>query len=122
MIGYGILLLIALSVNVRDWRMFTLSCIVGAGIFVPIADAYFYLICTLVECAVLVSAIFIAAPASKVIVRISALLILFHGLGWLFNGYPPTSPYHIMVRISEHAELIACILLSRPLTKMVNHV
>lgn len=122
MIGYSFLLMLAVALNFRDMRMLLLSGVVGAAVFVPIGGAYFYLACAAVEVLVALSAAFIAAPASKVIIRISGLLILFHALGWLLNGYPPESPYHIMVRISEHAELLACVLLSRPLTKMVTHV
>lgn len=102
--------------------MLGLSAGVGIGIFLPIPDAYFYLICALVECLVLLLALYLNANASKVVVRISVLLVLFHSLGWIFNGYQPESPYHIMVKISEHAELLACILLSRPITKMVTYV
>lgn len=121
MTGYIVLLAFAIALNMRDWRMLSLSCVVGAGIFMPIPDDGFYLICALVECCVVLLTVQLAANASRVIVRVSALLIIFHALGWLFNGYPPESPYHIMVRICEHAELIACIALSRPINKMVTY-
>lgn len=122
MISYGILLALSLGLNARDKHMLALSSIVGLGIFMPIPDAYFYLICALVECCVASLTLYINTSASKVVARISMLLLLFHGLGWILNGYPQESPYHIMVKISEHAELLACIFLSRPITKMVTYV
>jgi hypothetical protein len=114
MIWYGILLSAALAMNMRDWRMLTLSAVVGAGIFMPIPDAYFYLICSIVEAGVALVAILLNARASRPVVRVSLLLAIFHGLGWWFNGYPPESPYHYMVPICEYTELVMCILLSRP--------
>lgn len=121
MIGYGILLALALALNMRDIRMTALSGVVGIGIFMPIPDAYFYLVCAIVECMVAIAAISIAAMASKVVMRISMLLVVFHALGWMLDGYPPESPYHIMVKVCEHAELLACVVLSRPITKMVSY-
>lgn len=121
MIWYGILLAVALAANACDWRMFSLSAIVGFGIFVPIQDAYFYLICACVEVFVATAAVYLNARASKPVMRISALLVIFHGLGWWLNGYPPESPYHIMVKVSEYSELIACILLSRPFLQRSDH-
>lgn len=121
MTSYGILLTLAVMVNLRDRRMLLLSLVVGAGIFMPIQDAYFYGVCMLVEVAVGISAALLQSRASKVVLRISQLLIIFHTLGWWLNGYPPESPYHLMVRICEHAELLACIILSAKLTLRSNH-
>ena len=120
MIGYGILLAIALALNVRDSRMLALCAVVGAGIFFPVPDAYFYLICAMIEALIALLAIRISASASKPVARISMLLIIFHGLGWLLNGFPPESPYHALVKISEHAEILACIILSRYFLKRTN--
>lgn len=122
MIGYGILLALAMALNMRDVRMTALSGVVGIGIFIPIADAYFYLICAAVEFGVALAALRINAAASRAVVRISMLLVLFHVLGWWLDGYPPASPYHAMVKICEHAELVACAVLSRPITRMVSYV
>lgn len=114
MILYAPLLIVAIAMNIGNWRMLALTLVVGAGIFVPIPDAHFYAICALVECMVAASAVIISAPVSKFVFRVSMLLVLFHFLGWWLDGYPPESPYHILVKISEHSELVACILMSKP--------
>lgn len=121
MIGYGILLAVAILANRKDPRMFLLSIVVGGGIFAPIPDAYFYLICACVETVVAGLAVALNAGASRPVARISMLLIIFHGLGWVYDGYPPESPYHIMVKVCEYSELVICILLSRPFTKRLEN-
>jgi hypothetical protein len=97
--------------------MLVMTLVVGAGIFFPVPDAGFYLVCVLIEILVLLLAIRIDAQSSSLVVRMSCLLIAFHGLGWLLDGYPVGSPYHMGVKLLEHAELVACILLSNPITK-----
>lgn len=118
--SYGILLLAALVINWGDWRAFALSAVVGIGVFVPVPDLYFYLYCALGELLIALLAMRLSAPASPLIVLISAMLSAFHGLGWILDGYPPESPYHAVVKICEHAELVACVILSRPLLELKN--
>lgn len=115
MISYAIILAAALALNVGNARMLALCLVVACGIFVPIPDTSFYLVCMLVECAVGGAAFYIAAPGSMMIIRISALLAILHALGWALDGYPPASPYHASVKALEHAELIMCCLFSRPI-------
>jgi hypothetical protein len=122
MILYAALLLTAMLLNAGEKRMLALALAVGAGIFFPVPDAGFYLVCALIETLVLLLAIRIDAQASVLIVRMSAMLIVFHGLGWLLNGYPAGSPYHMGVKLLEHAELVACILLSNQVTKRFSYV
>lgn len=112
MILYAPLLIVAVAMNIGNWRMLLLTLVVGFGVFVPIPGDYFYAVCGFVECIVAASAIFIAAPASKFVFRVSMMLMLFHFLGWWLDGYPPESPYHLLVKILEHSELVACILMS----------
>lgn len=121
MLSYAILLAIALALNLRDKKMLALTSLVGAGIFAPVPDTYFYLVCALGEALIAMVALRIAAPASRVVFRISLLLVCFHFLGYWLNGYPPGSPYHILVKMSEHSELLACILLSNIFTKRFRH-
>jgi len=71
----------------------------------------------MIEILVALLAIYIACHASIMIVRLSALLVIMHIIGWIFNGYPIDSPYHYMVRFLEHAELIACIWFSPPIIR-----
>ena len=102
--------------------MSALTMVVGAGIFVPIPDQWFYLTCMAVELVVAIMAYRIGAAASSMVIRMSAMLMMFHGLGWVFDGYPEYSPYHIAVKFLEHAELIVCILLSPPIKKRFYNV
>ena len=122
MTSYAILAIIATMLNVCDKKMLALTAIVTAGIFAPVPDANFYLICALGEALIGLLAYRINAAASRPIWRISILLMVFHGLGYLTNGYPLSSPYHIVVRICEHTELVACILFSGLITKRWRNV
>lgn len=121
MISYVILLAAAIALNAGDKRMLALALIVGAGIFFPVPDALFYLVCMQIELLVALLALRISAQASPIVARMSAMLFVFHGLGWLLDGYPATSPYHAGVKFIEHAELIVCILLSSPIIKRLHH-
>lgn len=122
MISYAILLWAALLLNVGDMRMFVLALVVGAGIFFPVPDALFYLVCMLVEILVALLALRIDAQASAMVIRMSAMLFVFHGLGWALDGYPVASPYHAAVNFLEHAELVMCCLFSRPILARLNNV
>jgi hypothetical protein len=119
--SYAILLCLALALNIRNRPMLALSLVVGAGIFFPVPDALFYLVCMLLELLVGLLAYRIACPASKVIVRLSALLFAFHSIGWIFNGHPVGSPYHLLVKATEHAELLACVLMSKTITNRLHN-
>lgn len=121
MTSYAILLCFALALNASDRRMLALALVVGAGIFAPVPTEYFYLVCILGEATIALIAFLLSARASGTIIKISTLLIMFHALGWLLNGYPVSSPYHLMVQICEHAELAMCILLSNTFTGKVRY-
>jgi hypothetical protein len=103
----------ALALNLGNRKMLALTMVVGAGIFAPVQDANFYLICMLGEILIGLLAYRIDAYASGVIIGISVLLAMFHAMGYFFDGYPIASPYHILVKISEHAEIFSCIILSQ---------
>jgi len=121
MTSYAIILALALALNARDRRMLALLLVVACGIFVPIPEESFYMMCMAVEVLVASLAMRIAAPASQIIARISVLLIGLHALGWVLDGYPPASPYHAGVKFLEHAELIVCCLFSPLISKRWLH-
>ena len=122
MIGYAAILCVALMLNTRDSKMLALTLLVAAGIFAPIPDAYFYLVCMLIELLIALVAYKIAAPASQMIVRVSMMLVCLHALGWWLDGYPETSPYHAGVKCLEYAELVLCCLFSRPILARFSYV
>lgn len=121
MISYAIIFALALAFNARDRRMLALSLVVACGIFVPIPEENFYLMCMGAEAMVAFAAHRIDTTASAMIIRISFMLSCLHVLGWVLNGYPPDSPYHISVKLLEHAELVLCCLFSRPIYKRCFH-
>jgi hypothetical protein len=115
--SYGILLCIALLLNINNKKMLLLILAIGVGIFIPIPDENFYFVCIMVEIFVALIAYRTNLCISYIIIRLSILLIVFHILGFLLDGYPVSSPYHILVKISEHAEIIVCILFSNTFIK-----
>lgn len=117
--SYALLFAISLWMNRRDGKMLLLTFFVGGGIFFPIPDDGFYVWCIAVEIVVAFAADLIDAVASRLIVWLSFTLAIFHMLGKCLNGYPPESPYHVLVVASEHAEFIVLILLSEPFLKKV---
>ena len=121
MTTYAVLLCLALALNTSDRRMLALTVAVGVGIFVPVPGANFYLFCMLGEMLIALVAGRLNARASGPVMQISSILVVFHALGWWLNGYPSNSPYHLMVQICEHGELVMCILLSNPFTRKGRH-
>lgn len=121
MISYAALLLLAIAFNLGDWKMLALSCVIGAGIFYSIPPENFYITCAIGEAIIAGVAYFLQTNASKIIIRISIFLITFHLLGLRLDGYPAGSPYHLLVKVFEHAELLVCILLSNPIIKKMNY-
>lgn len=121
MISHAIILAAALALNVGNPRMLALCLVVACGIFIPIPDENFYLMCMGAEAVVAFAAHQINALASVMIIRLSVLLGCLHVLGWVFDGYPPASPYHAGVKLLEHAELVLCCLFSSPIYKRCFH-
>lgn len=113
--AYAILLCVALACNIGEPRMLVLASVVGIGVFAPIPPIHFYAWCALGEACIAAIAYLLNTRASRTICRVSLLLLVFHILGAVLGGYQASSPYHDLVTVAEHAELIACIILSRPL-------
>lgn len=112
------LLVAGVWANFRDPRMLALTFVVAASVFVPVPkESYeaYYDLCILGELIVAGAATCLRTPASGAIAALCALLVLSHVLGYHLDGSPPLSPYRILVKIFEHAEMVACIILSNPL-------
>ncbi len=122
MILLAALLLLALALNIGNKRMIALSAAIGAGVLAPVPEENFYLICVIGESIILTVALLFRTNASRIIARISVILILMHLLGWWLNGYPPESPYQYMVQICEYAEILSCIFFSHQIIKRASHV
>jgi hypothetical protein len=117
MISHVIMLNLALLLNFGNPKMTALTAVVGAGVFAPVPDANFYFLCVLGDLLIGLIALKLNTLASRAVSRIAVVLVVLHILGWILNGYPANSPYHLLVRISEHAELFACILFSHQFMK-----
>lgn len=118
---YAVVLCGALWLNRHEARMAVLTLVAAAGIYFPIPwfdrPSYFYLACLSVEICVAYCAYFLAARASIVIVGLSMALGLMHLTGAIIGPQSGISPYRITVPILEFCELLACCLLSAPVSK-----
>lgn len=110
---YMLLVAVACNAWVRDWRMLCLTMLVAGNVNFPIPDQHFYFWCACAEAMVLLGAISLRTAATRPVCAISATLIACHYLGWRYNGYPPESPYYVLVTIAEHANAAACALFSK---------
>ena len=82
----------------------------------------FYFFCAVSEMCVGLVALLCRSNASTAVAILCAALIVMHVFGAVLDGYPPMSPYRIIVPLLEHAEILACILLSKPLIDRIrNH-
>ena len=108
------LTLVALAVNRADTRMLALTLVVGASIFIPSPDLYdqFYLFCLASESAVALIALVLRARASALVAACCAALILSHIVGYYADGSAPFSPYQVIVKLLEFAQIAACAALS----------
>lgn len=112
------LILLALALNWRDKAMLVLTAVVGASILAPVnafttADT-FYVVCAVAEVIVALVALHLNTRASYFVSVMCAMLVVYHMLGWHYDGYPHDSPYRVLVKICEYAEILACALFSRP--------
>lgn len=120
----GILLLGALMVNVLDRRMFALTSLVGASVFVPAPHdtaVHFYLFCASSEVVVGVLAIVSRSRAASVIFNLCILLVIVHALGYALDGSLPFSPYRGIVKLLEVLQLTACLVLSPVLAPILRN-
>lgn len=103
-----------LCANALDRRMLALTALVGASIFLPTPAEYgaFYLYCVAAECLVAVVALWLRASASVVIAEVCVLLVITHAMGYSLDGSLPFSPYQMIIKLLEVAQLVVCIVLS----------
>ncbi len=125
-LAYASLLGAGLWANRAEPRMLMLVSVVGASIFLPLpmpsTATLWYLQCLIVEVAVAFSAYSLRAPVSLLIVFLSALLGILHGVGMVVGPQPGISAYRVGVPIIEFAELVACLLLSNPVRRCLSRV
>ena len=103
-----------------------LSFIVGMAICVHVPPDYgalaWYMICIFLETVVLMSAILLRSTISPAISGLSVMFIVVHCLGYFFDGYQPTSPYHYTAQTLEILELVSCVLFSPTTVEFIKKV
>lgn len=117
-----VLIALALWFNAKEPRAFLLSAIVGLSVIIPIpakTAAGFYFMCGAAELIVGALALWLNTTASRYVVTMCVCLLAFHLLGFYLDGYPQNSPYRILVKIAEYAEIISCIVLSKPILEFI---
>lgn len=116
--SYYLLLAVALAANCKNRHMLILVAVVGASLIAePSTTSYhqFYAFCIAAEISVALVALWLRTNASSAIVVLCCALLVVHIVGFFFNGYPPLSPPRFIIPALEHAEIVACIVLSNPL-------
>lgn len=111
--------------NWGDRKSILLTIIVGASLILPVNQfttrANFYEVCALFEYLVLLLAIRIDTRATNFIVTMCCMLIGYHLIGSIYGGHPPDSPYRLLVKIAEYAEITACILFANPTMRLLKN-
>lgn len=107
--------------NRRDGKMLLLTFVVGCGIFAYVPDENFYLYCISGEILICFAADIIVASASRAVIWCCLSLVVIHLLGWTSKGFNDSDPYPYLVQMFEHAQLIACILMSNPILKRIKN-
>jgi hypothetical protein len=113
--AYAILLVLGLVLNRKDWRMLTITAVVGISVFIPVprdTAEHFYFFCIGAECVVALIALSISSRASVAIAECCMLLVIAHVMAYYLDGNPPLSPYRMIVKLLESVQLVCCIVAS----------
>lgn len=117
-VGWSILMGLALLLNLNDRKMLALTLIVTAGFFSPVPSTTwqeFYMYCLITEACVFLAAFHVRCPERYAVMLCAGLLFLCHCMGYWKDGFPALSPYRLLVPSLEYAQIVCCIILSRPL-------
>lgn len=116
-------ILVACILNYRQKEALLLTLLVGLGAVMPIPKEYgaltWYCMCAAIEAVIMIAAINIKTIASVPIILLSMLFLIVHYLGWAFDGYPKSSPYHYFAKTLGFTELFTCAILSNPIINFV---
>lgn len=116
---HHLLIVLGVMLNWRDRPALALASVVGFSALFPVLSFVdtawqFYTVCGLVDGLVGLLALWLRTRAGGYVASVCGALVVFHILGWQLNGYLPNSPYRVLVKIAEYAQLIACVSLSNP--------
>lgn len=103
--------------------MLALSLIVGFSLLVPVGlfTTYytFYPVCAAAEVLFALLAAYLCARASYFVCNIWVMLIPFHLIGWAYGGYADDSPYRVLIKMLEYAQIVACCVYSKPFMNLI---
>lgn len=120
-----LLITVALVFNWGDRKAICLTAVVGLSLLLPVNQfttrASFYFVCIVFEVLVALIALRIDTRASQFVVLMCVLLAFLHLIGWGDGGHKPDSPYRLLAKIAEYAEIIACVVFANPLMRLLNH-
>lgn len=118
-----VLLAVALVFNWGDRNAIAMTLIVALSIVIPYNQftmrSNFYLVCILSELIVALCALRINTRASQFIVLMCVILAAFHAIGWDVGGHKSDSPYRLLAKIAEYAEIVACIIFANPIMRLL---
>lgn len=122
---HSILLTIALILNWGDRKAICLVLVIGFSLVVPVNQfthrSNFYLVCGLFEILFALMAFRIDTRASGFIIMMCIMLLAFHMVGWQTGGHKPDSPYRLLAKIAEYAEIISCIVFAQPIMRLLKN-
>lgn len=120
---HWLLLAVALVLNWGDRRALALTLVIGLSLVIPVNQftirTDFYIACIFFELLVILCALHIDTRATRFVILMCLLLIGLHLVGWQAGGHKPDSPYRLLAKIAEYAEIIACILFANPLMRLL---
>lgn len=119
------LLTVALVLNWGDRKAICLTLVIGLSLVIPVNQftmrANFYLVCALFEILFALCALRIDTRASHFVALMCVMLFVYHMTGWWVGGHPPNSPYRLLVKIAEYAEITACIIFANPIMRLLTN-
>lgn len=120
-----LLLTVALVINWGDRRALALTLVIGLSLVIPVnaftTRSNFYPVCSLFELLIILCAFHIDTRASRFVILMSIMLIGFHMVGWQAGGHKIDSPYRLLAKIAEYAEIIACIIFAKPILRLLKN-
>ena len=122
---HWLLIAVALVFNWGDRKAICLTLIIGLSLVIPVNQfttrANFYLVCGLFEILFALVALRVDTRASFFIVLMCSLLLAFHMVGWNTGGHKVDSPYRLLAKIAEYAQIVACIVFANPFMRLLTN-
>lgn len=122
---HWVFLAVALVVNWGDRRAICLTLMIGLSLLIPVNQfttrANFYLVCGLFEILFALISFRIATRASDFVIMMCVILFSLHMVGWDAGGHKIDSPYRLLAKIAEYAQIVACIVLANPFIRLLKN-